>query len=359
LGFTASPFDQALFLRDDCMIIAYCDDLILATKQENKHITSEITDHLAKQGFDFDREDTGDINTYLGIDLEQVDSNTLKMSQGRLIQRVIAALNLGTAAPKPTPAAHILGRHEDEPFFDNEQFNYRSVLGMMHYLTGNTRPDLSFAVSQTARFQQAPRKSHAAALKRIGRYLLHTADKGTIIKKLPPGTPITLDLSVDADFAGLWNPLEADDPSNCRSRTGYVITLGGSPILWFSKLQECISLNTMESEYIALSTAMKPLLHLRNLYFQIADTMSLPFSRESRISTIFEDNQACIALATTDPPRLTPCSHCERYPSPTAGRGSRPIERYASLSGMHRSELCFSLKHIFVRSLDCTCIYCI
>ena len=216
-GFSPSPFDQCLFIRHDCMLILYCDDLIFACKKENKHVPGEIMDKLKADNFDFDREDHGDINTYLGIDLDPIDSNTLKMSQTRLIQRIITALNLGNASPKLTPSAHILGKHEDEPLFDNVQFNYRSVLGMMHYLTGNTRPDLAFAISQASRFQQAPRKSHAAALKRIGRYLLHTADKGMIIKKLPPGTPITLDLAVDADFAGLWNPLEADDLSNCRS----------------------------------------------------------------------------------------------------------------------------------------------
>ena len=307
-GFTPSPFDQCLLLRHDCMMILYCDDVIFATKQENKHVPGEIMDKLKLAGLDFDREDTGTINTYLGIDLDPVDPTTLKMSQRRLTQRIIDALNLGDSAPKPTPSASILGKHEDEPLFDNKAFNYRSVLGMLHYLTGNTRPDLAFAVSQCARFQQAPRQSHAAALKRIGRYLLHTVDKGMIIKKIPLGDQLTLDLAVDADFAGLWNPQEADDASNCRSRTGFVIMLGGSPIYWYSKLQDCISLNTMESEYLALSTAMKPLLHFRNMYFHISETMSLPFSRESRITTIFEDNQACIALATTDPPRLTPRS---------------------------------------------------
>ena len=126
-----------------------------------------------------------------------------------------------------------------------------------------------------------------------------------IIKKIPPGEPLTLDLAVDADFAGLWNPQEADDASNCRSRAGFVVTLGGSRIYWYSKLQDCISLNTMESEYIALSTAMKPLIHLRHMYFHISETMALPFSRER---FIFEDNQACIALTSTAPPRLTPRS---------------------------------------------------
>ena len=117
-----------------------------------------------------------------------------------------------------------------------------------------------------------------------------------------------MDLFVDADFCGLWNPLEPHDPTNCRSRTGYLVLLGGIPISWKSTLQVGLSLHTMEAEYVALSTAMKPLLHLRDLYFSTATTLSLPFSQDSRISTVFEDNQACLALATTDPPHMTPRS---------------------------------------------------
>jgi hypothetical protein len=120
------------------MMILYCDNVIFATKQEFKHIPGEIMDKLTEAGLDFDQEDTGTINTFLGIDLDPVDSTTLKMLQKCLTQRIIDALSLTDSAPKPTPSANILGKNEDEPLFGNKSFNYRSILGMMHYLTGNT-----------------------------------------------------------------------------------------------------------------------------------------------------------------------------------------------------------------------------
>ena len=86
---------------------------------------------------------------------------------------------------------------------------------------------------------------------------------------MKPNQDITLDLYVDADFAGLWSYEDPHDPSSVRSRTGYVITLGGVPIIWKSKLQEQIALSTMEAEYIAASVAMTttnakdPEIHLR------------------------------------------------------------------------------------------------
>jgi hypothetical protein len=42
-----------------------------------------------------------------------------------------------------------------------------------------------------------------------------------------------------------------------RSRTGYVITYSNCPVIWASKLQTQVALSTTESEYIALSTALR------------------------------------------------------------------------------------------------------
>jgi hypothetical protein len=65
----------------------------------------------------------------------------------------------------------------------------------------------------------------------------------------------------------------------------------------------------MESEYIALSTGMKQLLFQRRIYKDLCIGLAIPFDDKSFVSTIFEDNQACLRLATsTDPPRLTPRS---------------------------------------------------
>ena len=49
---------------------------------------------------------------------------------------------------------------------------------MLTYLQGTTRPDISTAVHQCARFSQNPKLSHERAVKRIGRYLLETKERG-------------------------------------------------------------------------------------------------------------------------------------------------------------------------------------
>ena len=46
---------------------------------------------------------------------------------------------------------------------------------------------------------------------------------------------------------------------------------GGTPVVWPSRLQSEIALSTMEAEYIALSTAMRDLLPMRILLYELEE----------------------------------------------------------------------------------------
>ena len=111
-----------------------------------------------------------------------------------------------------------------------------------------------------------------------------------------------LDCYADADFTGLYHRDDPQDPAGACSRTGFVITLGKNPILWKSKLQTKMATSMMHAEYVATSTAMHSLVHLRHIHGQIVSTLGLPFDKKSNISLVFEGNQACLSLATNNPP---------------------------------------------------------
>ena len=64
---------------------------------------------------------------------------------------------------------------------------------------------------------------------------------------------LCIDMYADADFAGLYNTEDKQDPVSVKSRDGILLTFGNVPILWSSKLQSEIALLTLEAEYIALS----------------------------------------------------------------------------------------------------------
>ena len=72
------------------------------------------------------------------------------------------------------------------------------MIGSLLYVTAS-RPDVMQAVGQVARFQAAPKESHALAMKRIFRYLKGTKKFGLWY---PKRNDLTLITYTDADWAG-------------------------------------------------------------------------------------------------------------------------------------------------------------
>ena len=129
-----------------------------------------------------------------------------------------------------------------------------------------------------------------------------TSEDGMIFQKQEK---LELNCYVDAYFAGLWSHEEDQDPVCVKSRTGYVMTLGGCPLIWSSKLQTEISLSTLEAEYIEFSMAMRELVPLRRLLKEICENTNTPLSSQDILhSTVFEDNNGELGLETS--PKMTP-----------------------------------------------------
>ena len=78
--------------------------------------------------------------------------------------------------------------------------SYASVIGMMLYLASNTRPDISLAVHQCARFTHSTKVSHETAVKRICSYLQGTKNNGMLFG---PSKKLVVDCYYDAYFGGL------------------------------------------------------------------------------------------------------------------------------------------------------------
>ena len=78
-----------------------------------------------------------------------------------------------------TPANTVLYK-DDKGKQRVQQWNYRSVIGMITYLSSASRPDVSFAAHPCARFSSNPKRCHEEAVQRIGHYLKRTKDCGMI-----------------------------------------------------------------------------------------------------------------------------------------------------------------------------------
>jgi hypothetical protein len=288
-GFRQSQVDKCLFIRDNCIIVVYVDDCLIFSPSTN--ILDATINNLSKV---FKITSTNSIETYLGLEVVKNPDGSLTIRQPGLIDKVINACGLENESNVHlTPADKIL--HDTAPVIEPRlhHWSYRQVIGILNYIAASTRPDITFAVHQCARFSTSPKQHHEIAVRRIVRYLKGTRDKEYVLR--PTNTP-TIDCFVDADFAGTWTPETSDNPSSVRSRSGYIITFAGCPILWTSKLQSEIALSTTEAEYISLSQAMRDLIPLKTVLQELSETFNYDLQKLTTYSTVFEDNKGCVDL---------------------------------------------------------------
>ena len=296
-----SKSDPCLFFGRDVICIVYVDDCCFYSPKE-EYIDRLLEDLKVKCGLDLNVEN--DVAGFLGVHIDRKEDGKLELTQKGLIERIIKALGLDNTSNKAsTPAESRALSADVEGAACQETFNYASVIGMLMYLSNTTRPDLAFAVHQCARFTHCPRRTHELALKRIGRYLIGTKNKGLILN---PNEDLNIDCYVDADFAGLWGSEPPDSPISVKSRSGWLIMVGGCPVIWALKLQTETALSTMQAEYVSLSSSMRDLLPFKALMVEIASCMGMSHEDIAKIKTkVWEDNTGALTLANLEPGRTT------------------------------------------------------
>lgn len=201
---------------------------------------------------------------------------------------------------KSTPEVKpVLGKDQNGPE-RQEDWHYRSIIGMLTFLSACTHPEIEFSVHQCARFSNTPMKIHEQAVKRIIRYLLGTInfddpkkDKGLIMN---PNRQEGMIAYVDADFAGGWSKEDSDEPTTVMSRTGFIINYMNCPIRWVSKLQSEIALSTTEAEYIALSQSMREIIPLMTMIEHVNKIFGIETQKPKVLCTLFEDNNGALEL---------------------------------------------------------------
>ena len=294
IGFKQSKIDECLFYKGNVIYVLYTDDSLLAGP--NKNEVDEIIKQMKRAKLDIT--DEGNIEDFLGVNIERRDDGSVKLSQPHLIKQIISDLKMDAhnLKIKDTPAASskILSKFPKSQDFDRS-FHYRSVIGKLNYLEKCTRPDIAYAAHQCARFTENPKVEHGKAVRWLVRYLAGTMDKGII---MTPKHDKDLQMFVDADFSGNWNKAESIDRDTARSRHGYVVTYNGCPLMWKSQLQTEIALSSTESEYVGISCGlrdvipiMRTLEEMKSLGFPIGCVDSKLYCR------VFEDNSGALEMA--------------------------------------------------------------
>jgi hypothetical protein len=305
MGFVQSEADPCLFISSDIICLIYVDDALLFYK--DKESINVLIDKMKQERMLFREEES--VAGYLGVHIDRRDDGTILLTQKGLADKIVDSLHLSgdDITPVDTPCTKYVPIDEDGELAHGE-FSYPSVVGQLNYLQGHSRPDITLATSQVARFVHSPKRSHELALIRLGRYLKGTAAKGIILQPINLNK-LNIDVYVDAAFACGWGSECGTNPESVKSRTGYIIEVAGCPVLWVSKMQSTIATSTMESEYTALSMALRAAIPL--IAVTKAVTKGLAFTRDQILTfkaTVHEDNQGAIILANLEPGRHTPRS---------------------------------------------------
>ena len=120
------------------------------------------------------------------------------------------------------------------------------------YISNQTRPDITFAVSRCQREVHKPTYSLILAIKRIMQYLKGTQTLGLEFKRDKTIKNIENEQQLKAYFDASWGGWESHLETTMKSTSGYIITFMNTPISWGSTLQkDKPAQSSGESEYIA------------------------------------------------------------------------------------------------------------
>lgn len=297
IGFKVVGYEGATYrLEKDGMrliLVTYVDDLQLIYHRDHTRLADEVIKAFADK---FKITNEGDLTWHLGIHyVRDREKRVTVASQEQYLESVLERFGYQDLKPRSTPMipnTRLVKALETELLSEDETRLFREQLGCLMYLSTMTRLDISFVCSELSKFMQNPGQEHLAALKRVFRYLSGTRSRGLIFHGNPDEKSVLMGYS-DADWS--------NDPATSKSVSRLVFMLHGAAISWRSKGQEVVAMSTAEAELIAASRAAQEALYLRHLLRDLG-------YEQVEATTIYEDNDACIAMSK-HPVQRDKCRH--------------------------------------------------
>ena len=183
MGFVQAKGDPCLYLASEgemFIIAVYVDDIVLAGKSDQR--LAEVKQALANQ---FQVKDMGELHYFLGVKVVQdKKSSDVWIGQPAYATSVLQKYGMENVKTVNTPvdtSTKLMKAKEDEECVDQQR--YQSAVGSLLYLSNSTRPDITYAVSNVAKYSANPAKQHWIAVKRIFRYLKGTLNHGLLYNR--------------------------------------------------------------------------------------------------------------------------------------------------------------------------------
>lgn len=271
--------------EDDCLysyasggvviyLLVHVDDILAVSNS-----VPSLKNYMNIVGRAFEIKDLGEVKSYLGISLQRNEEGFFEMSQSEYIQKILEVTEMNDAKVSRIPMDTGYHKVEGEPLDSND--DYRKLIGMLLYLSVNSRPDIAAAVAILCQKVSAPTSNDLNEAKRVLRYL-----KGTKDLRLKMGSSNGKDelwAFTDSDWA--------EDKVNRKSNSGFVCFLSNSPVMWKSKKQTIVATSSAEAEYIALSSGAKEVIWIKRMI----ESFGL---KQEKPTKMYSDSMSAIAMVT-------------------------------------------------------------
>jgi len=247
-------------------LVLYVDDILLIGN--NVPTLQQVKSWLGKC---FSMKDLGEAAYILGIRIYRDRSQKLLgLSQSTYIDKVLRRFNMHDSKKGFIPMQHGLCLSKTQSPSTKEERDrmnkipYASAIGSIMYAMLCTRPDVSYALSATSRYQSDPGDAHWVAVKNILKYLRRTKDSFLIYGGQEELAVIGY---TDASFQ--------TDKDDFRSQSGYVFCLNGGAVSWKSSKQDTVADSTTEAEYIAASSVAKEVVWIKKFISELGIVPSI------------------------------------------------------------------------------------
>ena len=286
-GFLRSEDEPCVYVRTSGSIVVflvlYVDDILLMGND-----IPTLQSVKAWLGKCFSMKDMGDAAYILGIKIYRDRSRRLiGLSQSTYIDKVLKKFNMQDSKKGFIPMQHGLALSKAQcPSSSSElermsRIPYASAIGSIMYAMICTRPDVSYALSMTSRYQSNPGNDHWTAVKNILKYLRRTKEMFLVYGG---AEELSVKGYTDASF-------QTDRDDSC-SQSGFVFLLNGGAVSWRSSKQSTVADSTTEAEYIAVNEAAKEAVWMKKF---IGDLGVVPSIQDP--IKIFCDNEGAVILA--------------------------------------------------------------
>lgn len=276
-GFMQSKHDECLYIykfkSDVCYAVVHVDDMIFSSNS-----MSLIHSKIEKLNESFELKCLGEVRNYLGIEISKDEKGIFAISQTSYIQKIASEFELENSKGSKYPLAPGYHTLVDENFLNSNK-DYRKLIGMLLYVSTNTRPDISAAVAILAQRISKPRELDFTEALRIVKYLMSTKDEK--LHMFDERESISLTAYADSDWA--------EDRETRKSISGIICKVFGASVSWSSRKQNIVATSTTESEFYALSEAVKEVQWLNNILHDFHVNVKLPI-------VIHSDNQSTIKM---------------------------------------------------------------